>query len=188
MRFVAFTLAAALIAAASGPGAAQGEHSRCRRWKSRWPVRRRRPSMCRTGKLLRIIGAQDAVARTDSAPATCWSSSGGTGAGVQLGQQYFVRRANRFGTAVGSAPLRQGARTGGWVRIVAVNEIDRDRAFDHDLRRRARQAITSSRSSRRSCRQAPIATRRSASSTSRRSAGWCSATRSARIGGTATSC
>jgi hypothetical protein len=56
--------------------------------------------------------------------------NGGTEAGVQLGQVYFVRRANRFGT-YGASAGHQGARTGGWVRIVAVNESTAVAAFEH---------------------------------------------------------
>jgi len=129
MRF-RFTLAAALIAAASGPGAAQGE-------KSMSPLEvsvacAPPPTLdVPTGKVLRIIGAQDVVARTEFGTGDLLIIEGGSGAGIQLNQQYFVRRANRFGAAGGSAPLRQGARTGGWVHIVAVNESTAIAAFDH---------------------------------------------------------
>src|SRR5919106_1337385 len=56
-----------------------------------------------TGKLLRVIGAQDVVARTEFGSGDLLTISGGTEAGVQIGQQYFVRRANRFGTYGASA-------------------------------------------------------------------------------------
>ena len=124
-----FILAAALIVAASGPGAAQGE-------KSMSPLEvavacAPPPTLdVPTGKLLRVIGAQDVVARTEFGTGDLLIIEGGSAAGVQLNQQYFVRRANRFGTA-GSTPARQGARTGGWIHIVAVNESTSIAAFDH---------------------------------------------------------
>jgi hypothetical protein len=39
---------------------------------------------------------------------------------VQLGQQFYVRRANRFGAPANTTPL--GVSTLGWLRIVAVND------------------------------------------------------------------
>ena len=83
-----------------------------------------------TGKLLRVIGAQDVVARTEFGSGDMLTINGGTDAGVQLNQLYFVRRANRFGT-YGSSAGHQGARTGGWIRIVAVNESTAVAAFEH---------------------------------------------------------
>jgi hypothetical protein len=83
-----------------------------------------------SGKVLRVIGAQDVVARTEFGTGDLLVIDGGTGAGVQVGQQFFVRRANRFGTPA-TAALRQGARTGGWLRIVAVNESTAIASLDH---------------------------------------------------------
>lgn len=83
-----------------------------------------------SGKLLRVIGAQDVVARTEFGDGDLLMVDGGTADGVQIGQRYFVRRANRFGT-YGAASGRQGARTGGWVRIVAANESTSIASFDH---------------------------------------------------------
>ena len=83
-----------------------------------------------TGKLLRVIGAQDVVARTEFGSGDMLMIGGGSGAGLQVGQLYFVRRANRFGT-YGSSAGHQGARTGGWIRIVAVNESTAVATFEH---------------------------------------------------------
>jgi len=124
-----FILAAALIVAASGPGAAQGGRSLS-------PLEAAvacapPPTLdVPSGKLLRVIGAQDVVARTEFGTGDQLIIDGGSGAGVQLSQQYFVRRANRFGTT-GTAAMHQGASTGGWVRIVAVNESTAIASFDH---------------------------------------------------------
>ena len=46
--------------------------------------------------------------------------NGGTQAGVQIGQEYFVRRQFQFGRPPSSQP--QTVRTAGWLRIVAVND------------------------------------------------------------------
>ena len=123
-------LVAALMVAASGMGAAQSD-------KAMSPLEiavacAPPPTLdAPTGKLLRVIGAQDVVARTEFGTGDLLIVDGGSGAGVQLNQQYFVRRANRFGTPGGSTAPHQCARTGGWVRIVAVNESTSIAAFDH---------------------------------------------------------
>jgi hypothetical protein len=128
MRF-RFLLTAALVAAAAGPGAAQGEPPLS---PLEVAVACAPPPTLETpsGKLLRVIGAQDVVARTEFGSGDLLTIDGGTASGVQIGQRYFVRRANRFGT-YGTAPPRQGARTGGWVRIVAANESTSIASFDH---------------------------------------------------------
>lgn len=68
---------------------------------------------------LRIIGAQDPVPRSLFDDRDLLIIDGGTGRGVELGQQYFVRR------PVSSAVYRGEARavvTAGWIRIIAVNQ------------------------------------------------------------------
>ena len=72
-----------------------------------------------------------------SARASSSSISGGTGAGVQLGQQYFIRRAHAVRAAVRARQL-QTIHTTGWLRIVAVNDTTAIAQIEHDLRRRAR--------------------------------------------------
>ena len=67
---------------------------------------------------LRILGAQDPVPRALFSNRDLLVIGGGTAAGVELGQQFFVRRANSMGG--GREP--RGSRTLGWVRVVAVNE------------------------------------------------------------------
>jgi hypothetical protein len=127
MRY-GFTLAAVLIVAAAGSGAAQSE-------KPMSPLEvavacAPPPTLdVPSGKVLRVIGAQDVTARTEFGTGDLLIIDGGTGAGVQLNQQYFVRRANRFGSS--GSPPRQGSRTGGWVRIVAVNDTTSIAAFEH---------------------------------------------------------
>jgi hypothetical protein len=124
-----FLLTAALVVAAAGPSATQSDPPLSPLELS---VACAPPPTLETpsGKLLRVIGAQDVVARTEFGNGDLLMIDGGTAAGVQIGQRYFVRRANRFGT-YGASSLRQGARTGGWVRIVAANESTAVASFDH---------------------------------------------------------
>ncbi len=83
----------------------------------------------RPSHALRIVGAQDTISRGLYGPRDLLVVSGGTGAGLQLGQQFFVRRANHFGAA---ADRRwQGARTLGWIRVVAVNDSTAITMIDH---------------------------------------------------------
>ena len=67
---------------------------------------------------LRIAGSQDPAPRTLFGDRDLLVIGGGTAAGVELGQQFFIRRDITYGTS--KAP--HGARTLGWLRIVAVNE------------------------------------------------------------------
>jgi hypothetical protein len=78
---------------------------------------------------LRIIGTQDSIPRGEYGTRDLLVVSGGTTAGVQLGQQFYVRRANRFG--LDPATHRRGSKTGGWIRIVAVNESTAIASFVH---------------------------------------------------------
>ena len=75
----------------------------------------------------RIIGSQDVVPRSLFGDRDLLVLGGGTGAGVQLGQQFFVRRTIRFG----ASPRGRGAKTLGWVRVVAVNESTAIATVDH---------------------------------------------------------
>jgi hypothetical protein len=68
----------------------------------------------------RIIGSQDAVARNLFGMPEQLVISGGTERGLQLGQQYFVRRLARSAENYRDKLAHQ-VRTSGWVRVVAVN-------------------------------------------------------------------
>jgi hypothetical protein len=87
------------------------------------------PSFDLPGDPLRIIGSQDSAPRFEYGEHDLLVVNGGTSAGVQLGQQFFVRRANRFG--LDESGRRRGAKTGGWIRIVAVNESTAIASFEH---------------------------------------------------------
>ena len=87
------------------------------------------PTFDLPGEPLRIIGAQDIVARSEFGSRDLLVVNGGTTAGVALGQQYYVRRANRFG--LDYTGQGRGARTAGWIRIVAVNASTAIASLDH---------------------------------------------------------
>lgn len=76
---------------------------------------------------LRIIGAQDSMPRRLFGNRDLLVISGGTTAGLQLGQQFFVRRTMTFG----GNRVSRGAKTLGWVRVVAVNESTAIGLVDH---------------------------------------------------------
>jgi len=78
---------------------------------------------------LQVIGTQDTQPRQLAGDRDLLVINGGTQAGLQLGQQFYVRRPSRFGAS--STPLSLGLRTLGWIRIVAVNATTAIAAVDH---------------------------------------------------------
>ena len=80
-----------------------------------------------------VIGGQDTVPRSVFGNRDLLVVDGGTQAGIQLGQQFFVRRQSRYAmpgyTMPGYASGRM-ATTEGWIRIVAVNESTAIAAVD----------------------------------------------------------
>ena len=81
-------------------------------------------------KVLRLMAAQDPVKHSVFASHDLVVVSGGTNAGVQLGQEYFVRHSSRSMMDMGyrSSPA---IRTAGWIRIVAVNDAMAIATIDH---------------------------------------------------------
>jgi hypothetical protein len=71
-------------------------------------------------KTLRIRGSQATSRRTLFAPNDMLVIDAGTSGGVQLGQEYFVRRSLRFGLPYNAPP--HGAMNVAWIRVVAANE------------------------------------------------------------------
>jgi hypothetical protein len=67
---------------------------------------------------LQIIGAQDPSPRTLFGNHDLLVISGGAASGVELGQQFFVRRTVKSA----SSRAARGSQTLGWVRIVALNQ------------------------------------------------------------------
>ena len=78
-------------------------------------------SLTNAAHALRVLGAQDTIPRAVYGPSDLLIVNGGTGAGVQLGAEFFLRR--RTGTgAVYGVPPEADLVTDGWIKIVAVNE------------------------------------------------------------------
>lgn len=79
--------------------------------------------------VLRVVATQDTQPRTLAGNRDLLVISGGTHAGVQLGQTFFVRRPNKFGASANVLSL--GAKTLGWIRVVAANESTAIAAVEH---------------------------------------------------------
>ena len=67
----------------------------------------------------RVIGSQDTVIRTLLGPGDTLVISGGSNAGLQAGQRYFVRRLVQSRTA--SETLPPAVHTSGWIQILGVD-------------------------------------------------------------------
>jgi hypothetical protein len=70
---------------------------------------------------LRVVGAQDTTPRALFGPQDLVIVNGGTKAGLQVGQDYFIRREYFFG----HRPAKDAPRTivtAGWLRIVSLND------------------------------------------------------------------
>jgi hypothetical protein len=76
-----------------------------------------------------VLGSQDTVQRGLYHEHDLLVIDSGLGSGLQLGQRFFVRRQNTFGTAYGEHALT--ARTLGWIRIVAINQTTAIGAVEH---------------------------------------------------------
>jgi hypothetical protein len=77
------------------------------------------PTLEAPAEPLRVVGVQDTMKRVVFSTADTLVINGGSDKGLQLGQQYFVRRPIIFGSD------RKGAKaivTLGWLRVNAVNE------------------------------------------------------------------
>lgn|SRR5262245_3249039 len=76
-----------------------------------------------------VIGSQDTVARRLFGLRDLLVIDAGTGAGLQLGQEFFIRRPSRFGMGI-DGRLR-GATTLGWTKVVAINETTAITQVEH---------------------------------------------------------
>ncbi len=70
---------------------------------------------------LRITGGQDSIVRRTFSPGDLITVNGGTDNGIEIGQEYYVRRPvrSRLGSIGRDNPAT--IRTAGWVRIYAVD-------------------------------------------------------------------
>ena len=71
---------------------------------------------------LRVVGVQDPAIRELLGPGDVLVISGGSNAGIQPGQRFFVRRVIPAITATGPAP-RATIHTSGWVQILGVDTM-----------------------------------------------------------------
>jgi hypothetical protein len=78
---------------------------------------------------LHIIGSQDPEPRALFSIRDLLVVDGGTDAGVQLDQEYFIRRSNAY--LAKASGFQIGSRTVGWIRVVAVNESTAIARVDH---------------------------------------------------------
>jgi hypothetical protein len=120
MGFVrAFSLAAALAAVSSTGGFAQGfDRELSAPQMAVACASPTSPDLPDNG--LRVTGAQDTVGRTVFGERDLLILNAGTNGGVQVDQEYYIRRPVYFGS-----PGRnnvQSITTAGWVRVVSVNE------------------------------------------------------------------
>jgi hypothetical protein len=89
------------------------------------------PALLTTGAAaLHLTGAQDTVARSVFNERDLLIVDGGTGKGVQVGQQYFARRPVMAAMYTGG-PMGRSIETSGWIRVVAANETTAIAAVEH---------------------------------------------------------
>jgi hypothetical protein len=70
---------------------------------------------------LRVIGAQDSANRDLMGPGDTLVVSGGSDAGMQVGQRYFVRR--HMTTLGGAVAVPKTVHTAGWLQILGVDTM-----------------------------------------------------------------
>src|SRR3954463_1076992 len=129
MRCHTWVMTAAVVMAAAAPAAAQSDMPALSRVQTAVagappPTIAGEPDHAR-----HIAGAQETVARTVFGRSDLVVLDGGAKDGLQLGQWFFVRRANRFGM-YGPGHGR-GAKTLGWLHVVAVNDATAIAQVDH---------------------------------------------------------
>jgi hypothetical protein len=73
---------------------------------------------------LRVLGTQDTVPHTLMGPQDIVVIGSGPQAGVRVGQRFYVRRGSSASPGYGGSYMGNSATavTGGWLRVVAVNE------------------------------------------------------------------
>lgn len=87
------------------------------------------PTLSSLAGAIRVIGSQDSQRRSLFNERDRLVLGGGTGAGLQLGQQFFVRRGVTFGAA--DTGDGAGAVTAAWIRIIGVNETTAIAEVEH---------------------------------------------------------
>jgi hypothetical protein len=73
------------------------------------------------GIALRVVGSQDTVIKQMMGPGDILVISGGSAAGLQSGQRYFVRRIIRTGERGRNPKTPLSVQTSGWIQILGVD-------------------------------------------------------------------
>ena len=128
-RFADLTLGTALVLAAAGVAAAQTDTGKLSLLEKAVACAQPPSFDGPPSHALHILGSQDTVQRRLLGPRDLLVVDGGSEAGVQLGQQFFVRRMNTFGMARGARAA--GTTTAGWISIVAANASTAIASVDH---------------------------------------------------------
>jgi len=127
MRFLCSAVVASIAFATAGTASAQTEPRAMTPFETAVacapPASLQRPD----GPTLRVAGVQDTVSRDVYGQGDLLIINGGTSAGVQLGQAFYVRRPIVAGTASGP----RGIMTLGWIRVVAVNDTTSIATIEH---------------------------------------------------------
>jgi hypothetical protein len=126
MQRSALVLATLLVACAAGSAGAQGVNAALSPAAVAIACAPPPSLDAAPAEALRIVGSQDGVPRSLFGDRDLLVLSGGTSAGVQLGQQFFIRRTMTF-----ASKISRGAKTLGWVRVVAVNDSTAIGSVDH---------------------------------------------------------
>jgi hypothetical protein len=79
---------------------------------------------------IHVLGPQDTVPRTVLAEHDLLVLDAGTAGGMQLGQEYFLRR-SVTAASYPALPERRAIQTTGWVRIVAANDTTSIGSIEH---------------------------------------------------------
>jgi hypothetical protein len=73
-------------------------------------------------RALRVTGGQDSFEHRAYAPGDLITINGGTDHGIEVGQEYFVRRVQIEGDRTVSRAAPGAIRTNGWIRVYAVDD------------------------------------------------------------------
>ena len=71
---------------------------------------------------LRVTGGQDSFARANHLPGDLVTINAGTMNGIEVGQEFFVRRLQRTGLGEMTSETPGVVRTAGWIRVYAVDD------------------------------------------------------------------
>ena len=124
-----------------------GSRSTCRPTSWRWPARRRLVFEAPPTPL-RDYRRPGRVRAPHFGPGDLITINAGTDNGIEVGQEYYARRAlPRERRAASAATTRRSIQTSGWIRIYAVDDAMSLATIIHAVRHDRGRATTSSRSS-----------------------------------------